>query len=151
MLPQEEENNFNNKMTSLMGWSSLVETGTSMIKVLCSYSFFNWAVTFLGDMFLSYEALLQLLYKDWLHLYRVTRTLLIQNYYSYFWIDASQRGYFSFYQVLTIYTSSQFTHMRTKGIKSTIQQIWWFLLCSSCMLGTLWGSRWPNCSYNWTE
>ena len=50
-------------MPSLMGWSSLIETGTSMIKVICSYSFFNWAVTFLRDMFLSYEAVLQLLYK----------------------------------------------------------------------------------------
>ena len=116
-------------------------------------------------MLLFYEALFKHLYKDWLHLDRVSRTLM-PNYFSYLSIDPFQRGcchssaqsclilcnpmdcspwgssvhgILPIYEVLTIYTSSQFTHMGTKRKKSTVQQIWWLLLliCSNCMLCTV--------------
>lgn len=84
-----------NKNMSL-GRISLLENGTSMIKMIPSDSFFNWGITFLGNMLLSCEALIQHLYKDWLHLYRVTRTLCKPNYSCYLSTDLSQGGCFSF-------------------------------------------------------
>lgn len=47
-------------------------------------------------------------------------------------------------QILTICIPSQFTHTKNKEVKSTVQQICWFLPCSKCMLATLWGSRWTK-------